>query len=90
MLPCCVYILYSETDHQLYTGFTTNLARRLEQHHEGEVRSTAPRRPLKLIFCEYYISREDALRREKYFKTTQGKRALKIMLRHTLNKASLS
>lgn len=84
MLPYCVYVLFSELDHQLYAGFTTNLERRLNQHYSGEVQSTAYRRPLRLIFCEYYLSKEDALRREKYFKTTQGKRALKLMLQETL------
>jgi putative endonuclease len=40
--------------------------------------------PLKLLFYEAYLSREDALRREKYFKTTDGKRAIKLMIRETL------
>ena len=89
MLPYCVYVLYSELDHQLYAGFTTSLERRLNQHHSGEVKSTAHRRPLRLIFCEYYVNNEDALRREKYFKTNQGKRALKLMLRHTFHDMNL-
>ena len=33
-----------------------------------------------------YLSKIDALRREKYFKTTQGKRMLKLMSRDTLTK----
>ena len=41
------------------------------------------RRPLELIFYEVYFNKKDALRREKYFKTTAGKKALKIMLRET-------
>jgi len=32
---------------------------------------------LKLIFCEYYLYEEDARCREKYFKTTMGKKAIK-------------
>jgi predicted GIY-YIG superfamily endonuclease len=51
----------------------------------GGVPSTRLRRPLKLIYFESYISKSDALRREEYFKTTPGKRALKLMLRKTLN-----
>ena len=85
MLPYCVYILYSEVDHQLYAGFTINLIKRVDQHFKGEVLSTAHRRPLQLIFCEYYLNKGDAIRREKYFKTSQGKRALKLMLVDTLN-----
>jgi len=69
----------------MYIGYTTNLEKRIENHNAGGTTSTAPRRPLKLIFCEYYLSKEDAMRREKYFKTTAGKKGLKLMLRATLD-----
>lgn len=85
-LPFCVYILFSEKDHLLYIGFTSNLERRLENHNAGNTRSTAPRRPLKLIFCEYYLFKEDALNRELYFKTSMGRKAIKLMLRESLEK----
>ncbi|MBN3035969.1 MAG: GIY-YIG nuclease family protein [Bacteroidales bacterium] len=71
-------------DHKQYIGFTTNLNRRLTEHNDGKSKSTAPRRPLKLIFCEYYLAKEDAVRREKYFITTAGKKTLKLMLRESL------
>lgn len=86
ILPYCVYILFSERDHLLYTGFTTNLEKRIENHNAGQSKSTAPRRPLKLIFCEYYLFEEDARKREMYFKTTMGKKAVKLMLAGTLKK----
>ncbi|MCB0563029.1 MAG: GIY-YIG nuclease family protein [Phaeodactylibacter sp.] len=84
-LEYCTYVLISLTDRKLYIGYTTNLDRRLQEHNSGRVISTANRRPLKLIFCEYYFSDKDAKRREMYFKTTAGKKALKIMLRETLS-----
>ena len=84
-LEYCTYVLISQTDRKLYIGYTTNLDRRLQEHNSGKVISTANRRPLKLIFCEYYFSDKDAKRREMYFKTTAGKKALKIMLRETLS-----
>ncbi len=55
---------------------------------DGLSKSTAPRRPLHLIFYEAYLNKNDATRREKYFKTTKGKRALKIMLRSTFEDLS--
>ena len=76
-----VYILQSEKDSLLYTGFTGNLEERLQRHENGEVPSTRFRRPLKLIFYEAYTVKSDALRREKYFKTTKGKTTLKMMLK---------
>ncbi|AVI52342.1 excinuclease ABC subunit C [Pukyongia salina] len=84
VLPYCVYVLQSERDLLLYHGFTTNLQKRLIDHNKGGTISTAKRRPLKLVYCEFFFSRVDAIRREKYFKTTAGKRMLKLMLRDTL------
>ncbi len=83
-LQYCVYVLLSKADGQLYAGYSTDLDQRLTDHFEGHVPSTASRRPLRLIYCEYHISKTDALRREKYFKTTAGKKGLKLMLRETL------
>ena len=85
-LPYCVYVLFSQKDHQLYTGFSTNLSNRIKKHKSGGNKSTAPRRPLELIFCEFYLFKEDAEKREKYFKTTAGKKALKLMLHGTFEK----
>lgn len=77
-----VYILFSLKD--FYTGYTTNLKNRLEYHKCGQVLSTSTRRPLKLIFYEAYLNKLDALRREKYFKSSAGKKALKIMIKETI------
>lgn len=79
-----VYVLRSDKDAQLYVGYTTDLKQRVAAHNKGSVPSTKSRRPWKLIFAEIYTNQQDALRREKYFKTTPGKGALKHMLRETL------
>jgi len=81
-----VYILLSLKDKKFYTGFSTNLKKRLIYHNKGLNKSTINRRPLKLIFYEVYLNKIDVLRREKYFKTTEGKKTLKIMLKETLKK----
>jgi len=80
----CVYVLYSLKDNNFYIGYTTNLHERLTSHIAGNSKATEPRRPLTLLFCEYFLSKHDATRREKYFKTTFGKKALKIMLKKSL------
>jgi putative endonuclease len=85
-LPYCVYILFSRKDLLLYTGFTTNIDERIKNHNEGKTKSTAPRRPLELVFCEFYLFESDARKREMYFKTTAGKKAVKLMLGETLLK----
>ncbi len=63
-----VYTLLSLKDKRFYTGFTTNLRNRLSQHARGEVRSTANRRPLKLIHYDYFVNEEDAKAREVFLK----------------------
>lgn len=79
-----IYVLQSLLNKQLYVGFTEDLEERLAAHNRGEVISTKSHRPWHLIFHECYTNKEDALRREQYFKTTAGKRALKLMLRSTM------
>lgn len=69
---------------QLYTGLMANLKRRYFEHQEGKVKSTKNRRPLKLIFYEAYLLKSDVVRRERFLKTTEGKRLLKQQLRDIL------
>ncbi|MEA3322848.1 MAG: GIY-YIG nuclease family protein [Patescibacteria group bacterium] len=80
-----VYVLISQKDNKFYIGFTKDLTRRIAQHHNGESKATASRRPLVLIFYESYKNKYDALRREKYFKTSKGRATLKTMLQEYLN-----
>ena len=81
-----VYVLQSLGNKQLYVGFTENLDERFLAHNKGEVSSTKAYRPWECVFHETYINKADALRREQYFKTTAGKRALKLMLYETLRR----
>ena len=79
-----LYILQSEKDGNLYSGYTKDLKQRFDQHTLGYVESTKDRRPLKLIYYEACIMKEDALKREKYFKTYHGKMFLKKRLKSYL------
>jgi putative endonuclease len=85
MLPYCVYVLFSAKDFLLYIGYTSDLSTRKHTHDIGGVKSTAPRRPLELIYCEYFLYKADAMRREGYFKTSMGRKAIKLMLAGTLS-----
>src|SRR4030042_6958847 len=79
------YLLWLDNQ-QIYTGTTSNLKRRLQEHEDGKVLSTKYKRPLKLIHCESYLLKSDVSRRERFLKTTEGKRLLKQQLRDILNK----
>ena len=78
-----VYILRL-TNGQLYTGYTTDLRRRLREHEDGNVASTKLRRPLCLIHAEAYLLESDARRRERFLKGTEGKRLLRQQVRDAL------
>lgn len=76
-----VYVLHSQKDGKLYTGYTKDLKQRFEQHQRGLVASTKERRPLKLIYYEACLEQDDATSREKYLKTHYGKMFLKRRLK---------
>ena len=79
-----VYVLRSIKDGQFYIGSTSDVQRRLQQHQRGENVSTAKRLPVELLYFEAHRSKEDTLRKEKYFKTTKGKVTLRQVLRDSL------
>jgi len=67
------YVLQSKKDQTFYFGFTKDLKQRFDQHQKGNVDSTKNRRPLKLVYYEACLDKNDALKREKYFKTYHGR-----------------
>ena len=78
-----VYVLLSLKDKKFYIGFTNDFKRRLKEHNSGKNISTKSRLPLKLLYYEAHLSKTDAARRERYFKTSKGKSTLKQMLRES-------
>lgn len=81
-----VYILFSEKDKKLYTGYSPDLKVRVKKHNDGYVKATKYRRPLKLIYYEVYKEELDAKRREIYLKGGKGKAELKIQLKEIFKK----
>lgn len=80
-----VYVLKSLKDGKIYTGYTSELWKRIEQHLRGEVKSTLNRKPLKLIYYEVYLSEIDARKREKYLKSGgKAKTDLKLQIKNSL------
>ncbi|MBD3375539.1 GIY-YIG nuclease family protein [candidate division KSB1 bacterium] len=79
-----IYVLQSTIDKNFYVGYTNDVKRRLEEHNSGQVDSTKHRKPLKLIYWEGCLNRNDAINREKYLKTAWGKRYIKNRLRNYL------
>jgi putative endonuclease len=80
-----VYILLL-SNRDLYKGLTDNLKRRMIEHKLGKVESTRNYLPIKLIHYEAYLNKKDAERREKFLKTTEGRRLLRQQLKNLLSK----
>lgn len=78
------YILRSLKNKKLYIGSTPDLKARLKSHNNGENKATKPNIPYELIFYSGFISKEDAINCEKYFKTTAGWKRIHKMLEKTL------
>lgn len=74
------YTLKSEKDGKFYTGYTSDLRKRLKQHNEGKSTYTKGRGPFQLIYYEACLSEEHARSRELYLKSGMGKRYLKNRL----------
>ncbi|MCD8199186.1 MAG: GIY-YIG nuclease family protein [Phascolarctobacterium sp.] len=71
-----VYMLLCN-DGSLYTGWTNNLARRLEMHRQGKgAKYTRGRGPLALVYSEEVPDRETALKREYSIKKLSHKEKL--------------
>lgn len=84
-----VYILRC-ADNTLYTGITTNLQRRLNEHNSsgGGARYTRPRQPVQLVYAERATCRSAACRREYLLK--QFNRTEKEALIASANDSSFS
>jgi len=76
-----VYVLKSLIDSGLYIGCTADLKNRMKAHTSGRIVSTKKRLPIDLIYYEACLNKRDAFRREKYLKTTYGRRYLKNRLK---------
>lgn len=70
-----VYLLQSKKDGMYYIGQTVNLDQRIKAHNSGEVKSTRHRRPLVLLGCESFATREEARYVEFQVKRHSDKKA---------------
>ncbi|MBI1814771.1 MAG: GIY-YIG nuclease family protein [Deltaproteobacteria bacterium] len=73
-----VYMLQC-ADQSYYVGHTDDLEKRISEHERGELRGyTSTRRPVRVVFTQEFLSREEALAAELQIKgwTRKKKEAL--------------
>ena len=78
------HVLRSKACRRLYTGSTSDLGRRLEQHNTDVSTSTKNRGPWQLVHREDFLTLAEAVRRERYLKTGKGREELKRILKGSL------
>ena len=71
------YVIKSMVKDYLYKGHCENLEKRLLEHNSGMTISIKPYIPFEIIYFEEFEQRIDAVKREKYLKTSAGRRFLK-------------
>ena len=75
----CVYILRC-ADGTLYTGWTSNIKKRLTAHQSGKgAKYTRGRGPLTLVYCEACTSKNAALVRECEIKSMTRLQKLRLI-----------
>ena len=75
----CYCYMVECADGTLYTGWTTDLRRRVAAHNAGRgSRYTRMHRPVKLVYFEHLPNRAEAMRREAQIK--RMKRSAKLLI----------
>lgn len=70
------YILFSTSSGRYYVGSTQDLANRFTEHNSGENQSTRPGAPWEVVWTDEFISRHDAIVRERQIKSRGIRRYL--------------
>jgi len=74
------YVLRSVNHDYFYKGHCQDLDKRLLQHNSGMTESIRPYIPFRIVYYEVYNTEAEAIAREKYFKSSAGRRFLKKIL----------
>ncbi len=71
-----VYVLRGEKDNLRYTGSGADAQERLRRHNNGDYQFTKGHRLWKIVYTEEYSEKSEAIRRERFLKSGQGRKFL--------------
>jgi len=74
------YVIKSIKKEYYYKGHCEDLDKRLKEHNSGMTESIRMYVPFTIVYFEEFRTRQEAILREKYFKTAAGRRFLKTKL----------
>jgi putative endonuclease len=77
-----VYVLYSGKFDRIYIGQTNDISARIWKHNNGLVKSTKAYVPWHVVYSESFVTRSEAMRREKELKSHQGRDFIRKQIRN--------
>ena len=72
-----VYVIKSRFFNFYYKGFCSNLEKRILEHNNKMTKSNKHYAPFDLVYFEECSSLQEAIKKEKYWKTASGRKYLK-------------
>lgn len=73
-------------DDSLYTGWTNNIEKRMEDHNSGKgAKYTKPRIPVELVYYEEFETKEEAMSREYFIKKMSRSEKLRLISSQSQN-----
>lgn len=71
------------SDQTLYTGYTTDLEKRVKTHNQGTgAKYTKARRPVELVYSEEFPDKSQAMSREWHIKKLTRRQKLELIERY--------
>lgn len=77
-------------DGSLYTGWTNDLEKRVDEHNKGKgAKYTRTRRPVELVYYEEFATKQEAMKREYAIKQLKREEKLKLIKEKGLSSLTL-
>ena len=74
------YLLQSEPTGRFYIGSAVDPEARLVVHNRGHTPSTRSNRPWRLVWMESFVTRAEAVHRERYLKSQKSRIVLQALV----------
>lgn len=71
-----VYVLKDELKY-LYTGYTSDIEKRIWEHNNKITKSTRKGKNWKIIYTKNFVTKNEAIKYERFLKSGKGRELLK-------------
>lgn len=74
------YVIYNLESNRFYYGFTMDLKKAEKAHNLGQVEQTRNYSGWAIVYHEGFVTKQEAIRRSRFYPTLAGQRYLKNIL----------